>query len=421
MPSLSDKLKALGVKVGASEIQPSTAPVKARSPLEELLQGRWVPTQRGNTFVVEQVFPTDYRHGASAIRLEAPLGTLAAWAHDERIGELQLSELAFLDTETSGLSGGTGTYAFMVGAGRFMDGDFHLSIFFMQDPAQEPALLEALAEFLAPCSALVTFNGKAFDAPLLRTRYALNNIPCPFEGYAHIDLLPLARRLWRDRLPSRALKYLEEHIMSAPRNSEEVPGYEIPWLYFDFLRTGDATPLKGVFYHNAMDVVAMAALLSMTARMLADPHGSDLEHGQDVIALAKLFEDLNRWEDAALLYERGLKTNLPEADFWQAVRRLSALQRRRGDMETALRLWQQAAAEGHIYAHVELAKYYEHTRRDPAAALEWTRSAMQHVEKAELPRYIHKHWMEELEHRLQRLQEKSDKKKKATIKSNPEQ
>jgi uncharacterized protein YprB with RNaseH-like and TPR domain len=407
MPSLSDKLKALGVKVGASEIQPNAAG-KNHPPLEELLGGRWISTRRGEAFVVEQVYSTEYKHGVVPIQIDAPLATLAAWARDERISGFALSQFAFLDTETSGLSGGTGTYAFMVGVGRFVENEFHLSIFFMQDPAEEPALLEALADFLAPCAALVTFNGKAFDAPLLRTRYALNQIPCPFEGFSHVDLLPLARRLWRDRLPSRALKYLEEQILSAPRSSEEVPGYEIPWLYFDFLRTGDAAPLKGVFYHNAMDVVAMAALLNLTAQMLSDPHGSHLEHGLDVIALAKLFEDLHRWEDAALLYERGLKTSLPEPDFWQAVRRLSTLQRRRGNLETALRLWEQAAAEGHIYAHVELAKYYEHTRKEPATAFAWTKGAIQHAQSADLPPYIRQHWLDELEHRLGRLQAKVD-------------
>jgi uncharacterized protein len=404
-PSLSDKLKSLGVKVGTSEIQPKAAG-KTRQPLEELLGGRWISTRRGEAFVVEQVYSTEYRHGSVPIQVDAPLATLAAWARDERISGLELSQFAFLDTETSGLSGGTGTYAFMVGVGRFVDGEFRLSIFFMQDPAEEPALLEALADFLAPCASLVTFNGKGFDAPLLRTRYALNSIPCPFDGFSHIDLLPLARRLWRDRLPSRALKYLEEHIMSAPRASEEVPGYEIPWLYFDFLRTGDATPLKGVFYHNAMDVVAMAALLSLTAKMLSDPHGSNLEHGLDVIALAKLFEDLNRWEDAALLYERGLKTVLPEADFGRAIQRLSTLQRRRGDLATAVSLWEHAAAEGHIFAHVELAKYYEHTRKNPVTALDWTQRAIEHIKSADLPPYIRKHWMDELERRLARLQTK---------------
>ncbi len=406
-PSLADKLKSLGALKPASEVKPPPPKARRDSSLEHVLGGRWLETRRGDAFVVEQVYSTEYRHGRVPIRPSFGLGGLAAWADDERLSRLSLSQLAFIDTETSGLSGGTGTYAFMVGAGRFVDREFRLSMFFMRDPSEEVAVLEALADFLAPCASLVTFNGKAFDAPLLRTRYTLHSIPCPFDGFSHIDLLPLARRLWRDRLPSRALKYLEEHIMQAPRGLEEVPGYEIPYLYFDYLRTGDATPLKGVFYHNAMDVVAMAALLNLTARMLDDPHGSEIAHGLDIIALAKLVEDLNRWDDAALLYERGLKTELPEPDFWQAVRRLAVLQKRRGDLETALKLWEQSAAEGHIYAHVELAKYYEHTRKDPAAALRWTISALGQVQNdLFMPAYMKKHWMDELDRRQKRLEAK---------------
>jgi len=279
----------------------------------------------------------------------------------------------------------------------------------MRDPAEEPALLEGLADFLAPCQALVTFNGKGFDAPLLTTRYSMHDIPCPFADFAHLDLLPLARRLWRDRLPSRALKYLEENILSAPRTIEEVPGYEIPYLYFDYLRTGDARPLKGVFYHNAMDVVAMAALLTHVAAMLEDPLSEMVEHGLDVVAMAKLFEDLGQWERAARLFEHGLEMELPEVDFWLAIQRLSRLQKRRGDMETAVRLWERAAGQGHIYAYVELAKYHEHQRRDYPEALKWTYRAVELVGTLDIPRYMYNHWMEELEHRKTRLAEKARK------------
>ena len=236
-------------------------------------------------------------------------------------------------------------------------------------------MLEALIQFLAPCEALVTFNGKAFDAPLLTTRYSLHRIPVPFKDYAHLDLLPLARRLWRDRLPSRALKYLEEHILGFTRTSDEVPGYEIPWLYFDYLRTGDARPLGGVFYHNAMDVVAMAALLAHVSELLADPYNGRVEHGLDFIALGKLYEDLNHWDEAARLFERGLELGLEEADFGVAVKRLSILQKKRGDVDRALHLWEQAAGKGHIYAHIELAKYYEHKLRDIKSSIKWAKSA----------------------------------------------
>jgi uncharacterized protein YprB with RNaseH-like and TPR domain len=406
MASLADKLKSLGVKVGTSDIQAPAKQTKASVPIEEVLDGRWIDTRRGPAFVSESLYPLEYRHGLAALFSDAPLHNLAHWAGDMRIHDMPIGRFAFLDTETSGLSGGTGTYAFLVGVGRFEADHFRLQQFFMSDPAGEAAVLEALIDFLAPCEALVTFNGKAFDAPLLRTRYALHNIPVPFKDYAHVDLLPLARRLWRDRLPSRALKYIEEHVMLAPRSLEEVPGFEIPWIYFDYLRTGDATPLKGVFYHNAMDIVAMTALFNHTAAMLADPHQADLEHGLDIIALAKLFEDLGKWDDAARLYERGLEIGLPEAGFAEALRRYSALQRRRGDLEAAVKLWERAAGEAHIYAHVELSKHYEHRQRDVDEALRWAKSALELAQAPSLPAYMRQYWMKEIGHRLERLEKK---------------
>ncbi len=407
MPSLADKLKALGVQTGTSEI---TAPKEGEHyDIGSVLAGAGaVLTPAGETFVYEERFASDYRHGEAPIRPNAPLDIISAWAAEPRLSSLDLSAFAFLDTETSGLAGGTGTYAFLIGAGRFVEsGEFLLKQFFMRDPSEEAALLEGLAAFLAPAQALVTFNGKAFDAPLLVTRYTLHSIPIPFKDFAHLDLLPLARRLWRDRLESRALKYLEENILQAPRTSEEVPGYEIPLLYFDYLRSGDARPLKGVFYHNAMDVVAMAALLSHTAGILADPFHESIAHGLDVVAMARLYEDLGQWDTAARLFERGLQMSLTEENFWEAVRRLSVLQKRRGDFEEAIRLWEQAASDGHIYAYVELAKYYEHRKRDVNSALKWTKSAMKEVERAELPAYIRKHWQEELKHRRTRLEAKA--------------
>ncbi|MCJ7584237.1 MAG: ribonuclease H-like domain-containing protein [Anaerolineales bacterium] len=407
--SLAEKLKSLGVKFGTSDLLPPQPKPKTSVPIEEVVDGRYIATPQGDTFVYENHYPLDYHHGIVPLCPPAPLHTLAQWANDMRLANLPLEAFAFLDTETSGLAGGTGTYAFMVGVGRFEGETFRLVQFFMRDPSEEAALLEALADFLAPCKALVTFNGKAFDAPLLAARYTLHATPSPFADFAHLDLLPLARRRWRDRLPSRALKYLEENVLNASRTVEEVPGYEIPYLYFDYLRSGDATPLKGVFYHNAMDVVALAAMLNHTSHMLADPLHESIEHGLDRIALAKLFEDLGKWDEAARLYERGLEQQLPETDFWQAVKRLSLLQRRRGDLSEAARLWEKAAAEGHVYAHIELAKYYEHRLRDHAAALEWTRKAMERVGELDIPRYEYDHWIAELEYRRKRLEGKAGK------------
>ena len=408
-PSLTDKLKKLGVKVGTVDM-----PVKAQKTgpsIQDVLTGEFVSNRRGETFIHEEIYAADYRHGWTPLETDVPLTMMANWANDARLVEMPLESFAFLDAETSGLSGGTGTYAFLVGAGRFEQSasgrHFRLLQFFMRDPGEEAALLEALADFLAPCQALVTYNGKAFDAPLLRTRYVLHDIPVPFEGCAHVDLLHLARRLWRDRLPSRTLKYIEENVLDAPRTSQEVPGYEIPWLYFDYLRTGDVSEMKGIFYHNAMDIVALAALFSHTTNILHDPFAGHIQHGLDFIAVAKLFEDLGHWDEAARLYERGLEAEIAEADFGAAVKRLSILQKRRGDMEQAVQWWQQAARQGHVYAHVELAKLYEHHKRDYVEAQKWVLDALEIVNsRQEMPGYMRAHWRAELEHRLDRLEGK---------------
>jgi uncharacterized protein len=404
MSSLADKLKSLGVKTASSL---PASPKPDSHTIDSVVAGSFRATPRGEAFVAEQTFDEDYLHGNASHLIKSQLSLISEWANDVRIAELPIQKFAFLDTETSGMAGGTGTYAFLVGAGRFVDDKFELQQFFLRDPSEEPAMLEALINFLAPCEALVTFNGKAFDAPLLVTRYSLHRIPVPFKNYAHLDLLPLARRLWRNRLPSRALKYLEEHVLGFIRTSEEVPGYEIPWLYFDYLRTQDARPLGGVFYHNAMDVVAMAALLSHISELLADPYNGRVEHGLDFIALGKLYEDLNHWDEAARLFERGLELGLDESDFGVAVKRLSILQKKRGDVDEALRLWEQAAEKGHIYAHIEMAKYYEHKKRDVQAALQWAKSARKEAASADLPAYIRKHWLDELDHRLARLERKA--------------
>lgn len=417
--TVSEKLKDFGinlnekVQVGMDGLRTSGG--ASRHEIDSVLAGTYQPTPLGDVFVAEQRFSAEYQHGQSAL-VPLPFPLLAEWANEPRLAELPLEKYAFLDTETSGLAGGTGTYAFLVGAGRFVDGgQFLLQQFFMRDPAEEPALLEGLIHSLAPCEALVTFNGKAFDAPLLVTRYAMHRIPLPFRNYVHLDLLPLARRLWRDRLPSRALKYLEEHVLGLARTIEDVPGYEIPWLYFDYLRTRDARPLRGIFYHNAMDVVAMAALLRHISEMLADPYAGRIQHGLDFIALGKLYEALGRWDEAARLYERGLESLSPaseggplsETDFSMAVKRLSILQKKRGDLDRAVQLWEEAANQGHIYAHIELAKFYEHKQRDIRSALRWTEAARKHVEEMSLAAYVRAYWRGEIEHRLARLERKS--------------
>jgi len=165
--------------------------------------------------------------------------------------------------------------------------------------------------------------------------------------------------------------------------------------------------LGGVFYHNAMDVVAMAALLAHMNDMIQNPYNGKVQHGLDFVALGKLFEDIGHWDEAARLFERGLESDLAESDFGVAVKRLSILQKKRGDMNEAVRLWETAAKQGHLYAFIELAKHYEHKERDVKSAIKWTKSAMKRAEKVDMPAYMRKFWVSEIERRMERLNRKA--------------
>ncbi len=160
MSTLEDKLKSLGVKLGARELPPPQ-PRQEVYAVEQVLPGRFWATPHGEAFVVETAYAPDHRHGQTELQLTASRHIVAEWAGDPRIATVAPSALAFLDTETTGLAGGTGTYAFLIGVGRFEADRFRLAQFFMRDPTEEPAQLAALTEFLQGSEVLVTFNGKA--------------------------------------------------------------------------------------------------------------------------------------------------------------------------------------------------------------------------------------------------------------------
>lgn len=417
--SISERLKALGVNVGARELKPSKSshPVQ----LEQTLGGFLLDTPQGQAFVVETRRTVGEPYGGTTLELHAPLGTLAAWAKESVLHQINPDEIVFLDTETTGLSGGTGTYPFLIGAGRFIENEFVLRQFFLRNPAEEAAQLTALESFIAPCQMMSTFNGKSFDVPVIISRYTIQGLRPPLHDLIHIDLLHLARRLWRDRLPSRTLPNLETQILGALRSEEDIPGWMIPEIYFNFLRDLDPTPLKNVFYHNAMDVISLAVLLDHMANLLDDPIQRGSKYGVDLIALAKLFEDLGDLERATSLYIHGLEhedvqaARLPRMILLQALQRLAGIYKRKNDLQSAIRLWQQAAQHHHLGSCIELAKCYEHQIRDLELAILWTQTAISMIDSVpespntgiQLTSFQKREWLKELNHRLNRLEKKA--------------
>ena len=404
MSSLSDKLKSLGVQLGSKDLRPRQ--ISKKFPIEKIVEGSLKDTLFGETFVVETIFPPDYRQGTTSLKVETSLNIIASWAGETRLKQCHPHDFLFLDTETTGLSGGTGTYAFLIGAGRLTENGFHLMQYFMRDPIEEPAQLVAFASNLGNFHGLVTFNGKAFDIPILNTRFTTNGELSPLKLTPHLDLLPLARRIWRDRLSDRSLGSLEEHILGVSRTQDDVPGWLIPSLYFNYLRDGDARPLKSIFYHNAMDIISLAALLNFTATLIEDPLNVRFDHGMDVLGIAKLYEDLGKVDQAATLYARSIDCDLPHQCWCEAIKRWSLLEKRRGNISKALELWHQASSSAEIYAHVELAKYFEHRKGDFDQALIWTDSALAIIASETFPPVDYWRLKPELQHRQARLKKR---------------
>lgn len=400
--SLEEQLKALGVQVGKDKKVRSRR--KQKHPIEKVVEGGFWEEIYGEVFCHEELYPADYLHGNRPLWPSEPLETLCQWANARPFSLTDLQNFIFLDTETSGLAGGTGTYAFEVGLGRFTEDGFKLAQFFMRHPGEEPALLAGLSEFMDGMQAVVTYNGKSFDIPLLNTRYTLMGMSSPFDSIDHFDLLPLARRLWKIRLESRTLGNVENEILGVIRGEEEVPGYLIPEMYFEYLKTQDARPMAGIFYHNAIDILSLAGLFSHMAFLLHDPHSDKIQYGEDVVALARFFESMNDITQADGLYQKALHIDLSEDLYWDTVQRYAFLLKRQEEWPAALALWEEAAENQALYAFEELAKYYEHREKALAQAHHWTAAAIQVLNEKPMPAYEYHFWQERFAHRLARLE-----------------
>ena len=348
--------------------------------IEELMSGEVVRTPHGEHFETEKVWERHRRHGSVDIGdlAELPedlLGPLSAGTI-ERAHPLKW---AFLDTETTGLAGGTGTYAFLVGVGAIDAAGFRLRQFFMRDYGEEASLLWRLSEHLAQFDVLITYNGKAYDQPLLETRYRMARGPRhPFERMQHLDLLFGARRLWKLRLESCRLVDLENQILGVERQGD-LPGEMIPYCYFEYLRTAQAFKLVPIFHHNAIDILSLACLTAIVPFAFRSPGTAMLRHGADWIGLARWMQQAGRREEALGLFRRAVEAGLPDHLLFRTLWDVAALEKRLGHGEAALAAMTELAAGRNPYraqALAELAKHYEHRERNHAMALEMTRAAL---------------------------------------------
>src|SRR5580704_16290506 len=307
MEDIQDQLAALRRRMASvdrkyADPAPRPAPKLERPAsagyIQDLISGAVVSTCHGEHFETEKLWERHRRHGSAEISdlIELPEDLLAELS-DGAIARAHPTKWAFLDTETTGLAGGTGTYAFLIGVGSIEPAGFRLRQFFMRDYGEEASLLCRLAEHLAQFDVLITFNGKAFDQPLLETRFRMTRARHPFERMQHLDLLFGARRLWKLRLESCRLVDLENQILGVERQGD-LPGEMIPYCYFGYLRTKRAFDLVPIFHHNALDILSLACLTAIVPFAFRSPESAELRHGADFVGLARWLERDGRHEEA---------------------------------------------------------------------------------------------------------------------------
>ena len=336
MPSLREKLKA---------IKPSAAPSATRP----------VPQ---DCFVRETRFPFD-------MYTVLPDGLLSFMQGDEEIPEHISSEhILFLDTETTGLSRGAGTVAFLVGVGVIRDKELIVKQYLMRDYDEEYYVLKHVQRDLDDCDVLVTYNGRAFDMPLLASRFIMQRMHVDTD-VPHADLLHTARRVWKLRLKNCSLSYLEELIFHDPRE-DDIPGAEIPGRYFDYLKHHDFSLLEDILHHNALDIFSLARLLYTLSDLHQDPMHA--EHLQDIFSLGRIFDKRGRSETARTCYRAA------DAGSMSAMSRLflAANLRRARQPEEAAKIYRKmiASGQGGAQPYIALCKILEHQMNDIPSALD---------------------------------------------------
>ena len=402
---LRSRLRQAGLKPASTLSKPQ--PKATRLPAD--WPGQPVPGPDGIYYLAEYRYGPDVSQGDQGLLDFLPYSPLPDFMEIPR--ETNLAKMVFMDTETTGLAGGTGTLAFLIGTGAVEEGGFVVRQYFLPDPSVEGGMLAAALAEMESSSALVTFNGRGFDVPILQARASLRLRR--FDALAqtpHWDLLPHARRLWRRKLDSCALRSLETGILGVRRTSEDVPSSMIPYLYREYLRTGDPRLIAGVLYHNVQDILSMALLAARVLDRYTRPVG-EIEDPIEVLSLAFAHRAFGRFGQAEAAFRTAMECGLDSGNLSLALEGLAGMLKGNGDSASAVEFWEawHTSALDDPRPCVELAKFYEWRKSDPAAAVEWAEQALSAA--ANLPSGTKRRETEHaVTHRLERLQRKQKQK-----------
>ncbi len=361
----------------------------------------------------ENPYSLDARYGKVTVGagLEIPGKVLACLSREPEFEDLDLSTALFLDLETTGLSGGTGTVPFNIGLGYYRDDKFWVGQYFLSELAAESRMILDLERFLKDMDirSIVTFNGKTFDMPLLETRFILQRIPFRLGNLPHLDFLFPARSLWKHKYESCRLSHLAHNVLVTGRD-DDIPSSEVPWRYFQFLQTGNYDLIEPVLYHNAEDILSLLGLVILGASIFSDDPDSCSQDAMDFFGAGKVLEKVGETEKAADFFQRALNGSLSDEVGLSTRRRLAAQYKRFQHWEKAVAIWiemaqAQNASSDLLYSLRELSMYYEHRAKNYPDAHRYAE------EGYVVSMGFSEHYLSDFSHRKDRLKQKIKKQK----------
>ena len=338
-------------------------------------------TENGPTWMVETIYDEAYLHGRVELSRDIDkslLEFLDPYCHQN---SFDFNKIAVVDTETTGLAGGTGTYAFIIGIGFWLDSKFVVRQYILRDFFEEPAQLAAFTDDLTHATSLMTYNGKTFDIPLLRSRYRINRQTIPFESMPHFDFIHPCRRLFKRHFDTLNLTNLEYRILGFER-TEDVPSHLIPRIYFDYLQDRDDTRLLPILNHNRDDIISLYMVVQEAFRRVQLSLDGVFDDDLLSLSLGRLFY---RSGDCARSRQvlANIKTQFVSHDISDDILMISSSAAKKiRDWENAVSIWNQMIKTGRfgIYPHIELAKYHEHRAKSIQGALDITNVALRLLE-----------------------------------------
>jgi len=405
MTTLSDRLRGViggGLKAHGGERRGASSDASGTDhAIAEVLDGEWHERSGQRFLVVDRMYVPGYRHGSMALADGLPpsdgawprLSLLTSAPSHSRISASP--HLLFIDLETTGIAGGAGTYAFLVGCGWFAGGTFRIRQFMLSNFTAERALLEAVGELAAESGTVVSYNGKSFDLPLIETRFALHRLPSPFGELPHIDMLHPARRMWRVADTSRhvqkdvpytdqkdvpytcRLSTLEQYLCGYVREGD-VAGFEIPACYFRYVHAGDPRPLAAVLEHNRLDLLSLALVTARAAQLLEDGPAA-ASTAREALGMGRLYERGGLMTEAKSSFARAIEFKDADEDLRaEALRAYALVARRLRHYDDAADAWRRVLGLTECPRPIEreaseaLAVHHEHRRRDLASARDFT-------------------------------------------------